>query len=90
MRIEVLGSGCPRCHTLERHAREAVQQLGIDATIEHVTNLQETIKRMQAVRAMSTPALVVDGKLLSQGKVPAVPELVQMFTSHMAGQGKSE
>jgi small redox-active disulfide protein 2 len=87
MRIEVLGSGCPRCHTLEKHAREAVKMLGIEAEVEHITNLQHSIKRMQEVRAMSTPALVVDGKLVLQGKVPSVPELVQMLTSLMAAEG---
>jgi small redox-active disulfide protein 2 len=87
MKIEVLGSGCPRCHTLEKHAKEAVKQLGIEAEVEHVTNLQHSIKRMQEVRAMSTPALVVDGKLVLQGKVPSVPELVQTLTSLMATEG---
>ncbi len=87
MKIEVLGSGCPRCHTLEKHAKEAVRQLGIEAEVEHVTNLQHSIKRMQEVRAMSTPALVVDGKLVLQGKVPSVPELVQTLTSLMAAEG---
>jgi len=87
MKIEVLGSGCPRCHTLEKHAKEAVKQLGIEAEVEHVTNLQHSIKRMQEVRAMSTPALVVDGKPVLQGKVPSVPELVQTLTSLMATEG---
>ncbi|GIV20826.1 MAG: redox-active disulfide protein 2 [Armatimonadota bacterium] len=87
MKIEVLGSGCPRCHTLEKHAREAVKALGIEAEIEHITNLQHSIKRMQEVRAMSTPALIVDGKLVLQGKVPSVPELVQTLTSLMAAEG---
>lgn len=86
MKIEILGPGCPRCYTLEKHAREAVKQLGIDAQVEHSTNLQLSVKRMQEVRAMSTPALVVDGKLLSQGKVPAVHELVQMLATFAAEQ----
>jgi small redox-active disulfide protein 2 len=87
MKIEVLGSGCPRCHTLEKNAKEALKQLGIEAEVEHITNLQHSIKRMQEVRAMSTPALVVDGKLVLQGKVPSVPELVQTLTSLMATEG---
>jgi small redox-active disulfide protein 2 len=87
MKLEVLGSGCPRCHTLEKNAKEALKQLGIEAEVEHITNLQHSIKRMQEVRAMSTPALVVDGKLLLQGKVPSVPELVQTLTSLMATEG---
>lgn len=84
MKIEILGRGCPRCYTLERHVREAVKQLGIDAEVEHVTNLQHSVKRTQELRAMSTPALVMEGKLLSQGKVPSVTELVQMLASYMA------
>lgn len=87
MKIEVLGSGCPRCHTLEKHAKEAIKQLGIEAEVEHITDLQHSIKRMQEVRAMATPALVVDGKLVLQGKVPSVPELVQTLTSLMASEG---
>ncbi|MCS6950446.1 MAG: MTH895/ArsE family thioredoxin-like protein [Armatimonadota bacterium] len=87
MKIEVLGSGCPRCHTLEKHAKEAVKQLGIEAEIEHLTDLQHSIKRMQEVRAITTPALVVDGKLVLQGKVPSVPELVQTLASLMAAEG---
>lgn len=87
MKIEVLGSGCPRCHTLEKHTKEAVKQLGIEAEVEHITDLQHSIKRMQEVRAMTTPALVVDGKLVLQGKVPSVPELVQTLTSLMAPEG---
>lgn len=87
MKIEVLGSGCPRCHTLEKHTKEAVKRLGIEAEVEHITDLQHSIKRMQEVRAMTTPALVVDGKLVLQGKVPSVPELVQTLTSLMAPEG---
>jgi len=87
MKIEVLGSGCPRCHTLEKNAKEAVKQLGIEAEVEHITSLQHSIQRMQEVRALSTPALVVDGKLVVQGKVPSVPELVQTLTSLMATEG---
>ncbi|MEJ5251168.1 MAG: TM0996/MTH895 family glutaredoxin-like protein [Chthonomonadetes bacterium] len=87
MKIEVLGSGCPRCHTLEKHAKEAVKQLGINAEVEHITDLQHSIKRMQEVRALSTPALVVDGKLVLQGKVPAVPELVGMLASLASQEG---
>ncbi|MGC8785239.1 MAG: thioredoxin family protein [Armatimonadota bacterium] len=86
MKIEVLGPGCPRCYTLERNTRQAVQLLGLDAEVEHVTNLQLSIKRMQEVRAMSTPALVVDGKLVLQGKVPSATELVQLLASAMATQ----
>lgn len=86
MKIEVLGSGCPRCHTLEKNTRQAVQLLGLDAEVEHITNLQHSIKRMQEVRAMTTPALVVDGKLVLQGKVPSATELVQLLASAMATQ----
>jgi len=60
--------------------------LGLDAEIEHVTNMQDMLKRLRQYRAMVTPILVVNGKVLSQGKVPSVPELVQMLTTYLATQ----
>jgi len=89
LKIEVLGPGCPRCHALERNVRQAVQQLGVDAEIEHVTDTQEMLKRLRQYRAMSTPVLVVNGKVLSQGKVPSVPEVTQMLTTYLATQSET-
>ncbi len=89
LKIEVLGPGCARCFALERNVKQAVQQLGVDAEIEHVTNMQETLKRLRQYRAITTPVLVVNGKVLSQGKVPSVPEVVQMLTTYLATQSEA-
>lgn len=63
--IKVLGSGCAKCNALEEAVRAALAELGIDAAIEHVTDFA----RIAAYGVMTTPALVVDGKVVSYGKV---------------------
>lgn len=63
--VKVLGSGCAKCNALETAAVEALKELGMDATIEHVTDFAQ----IAAYGVMTTPALVVDGKVVSFGKV---------------------
>ena len=64
--IEVLGPGCANCQKLEANVREAVAQAGIDAEIRHVTDYAEIASR----GVMNTPGLVIDGTVVSTGKVP--------------------
>ena len=63
--VKVLGSGCAKCSALEAAAREALAQLGMEADVEHVTDFAQ----IAAYGVMTTPALVVDGKVVSYGKV---------------------
>ena len=63
--VKVLGSGCAKCSALEQAAREALAELGMDTEIEHVTDFG----KIAAYGVMTTPALVVDGKVVSYGKV---------------------
>lgn len=65
MEIKVLGTGCSKCVQLEENVRTAVNELGIDANIEKVTDIKEII----AYGVMQTPALVVDGEVKVAGKV---------------------
>jgi small redox-active disulfide protein 2 len=65
MKVQILGTGCPKCKALEQHAREAVTELGIQAEIEKVTDI-ETI---MAMGVMMTPALAIDGSVKSVGRV---------------------
>jgi len=65
MKVQILGSGCPKCKLLEQHAREAVTELGIQAEIEKVMD-SDAIMEMGV---MMTPALAIDGKVKSVGKV---------------------
>ncbi len=69
--IKVLGPGCNNCHLVEEHAREAVQQLGLEAEIEHVTGRAEYPR----YGLLYTPGLVIDGKLVSGGRIPSVAEV---------------
>ena len=62
--VKVLGSGCAKCNALESAVRSALEELGMDTTIEHVTDFAQ----IAAYGVMSTPALVVDGKVVSYGK----------------------
>ena len=73
--VKVLGSGCAKCNELEAATRAALSQLGMDDTIEHVTDFVQ----IAAYGVMTTPALVVDGKLLSYGKVLKTDEVVKLL-----------
>jgi small redox-active disulfide protein 2 len=63
MDIKVLGPGCANCHTMEQLAKTAVKELGIEAKVEKISEIQEIMKY-----TMSTPGLVVNGKLKHSGK----------------------
>lgn len=70
--VKVLGSGCAKCNQLEAAAREALAALGMDTEIEHVTDFAQ----IAAYGVMTTPALVVDGRVVSYGKVLKKEEVV--------------
>ena len=71
MIIKILGTGCSNCKKLEANAREAVKELGIEATVEKV----EDIKDIMAYGVMKTPALVVDEQVKVMGRVPSVEDI---------------
>lgn len=64
--IEVLGPGCANCQRVEANAREAIAMAGIAAEIRHVTDYREIAAR----GVMSTPGLVIDGRVMSTGRIP--------------------
>ena len=73
--VKVLGSGCAKCNQLEAATKAALQQLGMDATIDHVTDFAQ----IAAYGVMTTPALVIDGKVVSFGKVFRAEEVVKIL-----------
>jgi small redox-active disulfide protein 2 len=75
MDIRVLGPGCRNCQTLEARTREALDGLGLDCDIEHVTDYAD----IASYGVVSTPALVVDGRVVLSGRVPTVAALRQML-----------
>jgi small redox-active disulfide protein 2 len=66
MKIKILGPGCARCHQVEKMVKEAVDEAGAGAEIEHVTD----IKEIAAYGVFGTPAVVIDGQVKSVGKIP--------------------
>jgi len=71
MKIEVLGAGCPKCMSMEQNVKKALAELAVQADVEKVTDIQQIIQK----GVMSTPALVIDGKVVVQGKNPTVDQL---------------
>ena len=82
MTIQVAGPGCPRCDTLERHVRDACAELGLAADIVHLKDFKEYGK----LGVVFTPALIVDGKVVLNGRVASVAELKTLL-SKLASQG---
>ena len=70
-------TGCPKCKTLEKVTREVVAEAGIDANITKVEDIMEIMK----FNVMTTPALVVDGKVVLKGRVPSNNELKDILTN---------
>lgn len=65
MNVKILGSGCKKCNALEAATKEALNDMGLNIEVEHVTDFAE----IAAYGVMSTPALVVDNTVVSYGKV---------------------
>lgn len=72
MNIKVLGPGCKRCVETEKIVKEAVAQAGIDAVVEHVSNIGEIAK----YEIFATPAVVIDEEIKSVGKIPTKDEVM--------------
>lgn len=71
MKVEILGTGCPKCEALKKNVEVAISQLGLQATVEKVTDIAEIAGR----GIMMTPALSVDGEVKIVGKVATVEEI---------------
>ena len=76
MVIKILGGGCPNCHKLEKHAKIAVEELGMTAEFVKVTDMKD----ITGYGVMSTPALVVDEKVVSYGKVISVKDIKKLLS----------
>ena len=73
--VKILGSGCAKCNQLEEATRAALEQLGMDTAVDHVTDFSQ----IAAYGVMTTPALVVDGKVVSMGKVLKTEEVKKIL-----------
>lgn len=71
LQIKVLGPGCHRCIETKRHVAEALNQLKVEADVVEVKNPREIWNH----GAMSTPAVIIDGRIMSQGRIPSSDEI---------------
>ncbi len=77
MTIKVLGPGCMNCRTLERRTLEALEKTGIQATVEKVVDLDGIV----AYGVMRTPGLVINEKVVVQGRVPTVEQIQELIAA---------
>ena len=77
MIIKILGSGCANCHRLEANAKDALATLGLEATIEKVTDFGD----IASYGVMKTPGLVVDEQVLVSGRVPEAKEIATLLSA---------
>lgn len=76
MRIEVIGPGCPFCKKLYRRVNEAVQERGIDADVQHITDWRTSLRHFPR-----TPVLIVDGEIRHRGKIlPSKERIVEILS----------
>ena len=75
MKIEVLGPGCPRCANVEANVKKALLELKKEAELVKVTDINTIIEK----GIIQTPALIVDGKIVIQGKIPTVEQIKEII-----------
>lgn len=77
MKVEILGSGCPKCEKTEERVKQALDSLGLEAEVTKVTDQEEIVAR----DVMMTPAVAIDGDVKISGKVPRVAQLESLLQS---------
>lgn len=80
MEIKILGTGCPKCKTLERAAKDAVSELGIEAEVVK----EEDILKIMGFGVMHTPGLVINGKVVASGRLLSVSEIKNLLTENQS------
>jgi len=75
MKIQILGTGCPKCNQLYQNAQQAVSESGIEAEVIKITDLND----IMALGVMVTPALAIDGQVKTSGKVPSAEDIKVMI-----------
>jgi small redox-active disulfide protein 2 len=80
MKIQILGPGCAKCKMLTKRTEEAVALLGLDATVEKVTD----VKEIMTFGLVMTPALAIDGQVKIAGHIPRVAEIQTVLTTALA------
>ncbi len=82
MKIQILGTGCPKCRKLTENAEAAAKALQLDYELEKISDIKQII----SFGVMTTPALVLDGKIVLLGAAPSVGELKTVLSAHDSGR----
>jgi len=80
MNIKVLGPGCSSCQRLEQITRQALREMGEEATLTKVTNMND----IRAYKIVATPGLVINEKVVSAGRIPSASEVVSMIATALS------
>ena len=83
MEVKILGTGCPNCKRLEKATREALAEMGVDATVTKVTDMMDIL----SYNVPATPGLVLDGEVVSYGRIPPRAELATMIATALSKEG---
>jgi small redox-active disulfide protein 2 len=75
MKVQILGTGCPKCKLLEDHARQAISAAGLSTEVEKITSVGDIME----MGVMMTPALAVDGTVKSSGRVLSVEQITEIL-----------
>lgn len=75
MKVQILGTGCPKCRLLEEHARQAIASSGVTAEVEKITSIDAIME----MGVMMTPALAIDGMVKSSGRVLSVEQISEIL-----------
>jgi small redox-active disulfide protein 2 len=80
MEIKVLGPGCAKCHALDKLVREVLQEQHLEAQVDYIQDM----RRIMDYNILSTPGLVINGKVVSSGRVPSKAEIATMLQAALA------
>lgn len=75
--IKILGTGCPKCKRTEAVVRETIANLGIEAEVQKVEDIQE----IMSYNVLVTPVVVVDEEIKIKGRIPSIPEIEELLTA---------
>jgi small redox-active disulfide protein 2 len=84
MEIKILGIGCANCKRVESVARQVVEEMGVEATITEVTDMNDIV----SYDILTTPGLVIDEKVVSSGRIPSKAEVTSWVASALAEENK--
>ncbi|MCF7941590.1 MAG: thioredoxin family protein [Spirochaetia bacterium] len=77
MTIQLLGTGCPTCTVLQKNLEQAIEELGLDVTVEHISDIEAILD----LGVMMIPALIIDGDRISSGRALSVSRIIELLSA---------